>query len=149
MFIRALLVGRKKAGADRVQVRVGRVICWIVYVNCIHKNQQSQHIQMDLFDVVRAAPPPQNVREPNNPAAPAESAEEKQDAGAVTETTENVVDTSKAKSPSRSPPPAEVSEVFNIGRYRIYPRQLISVITIFLHLQRVNLMKMSWQDPLN
>lgn len=116
MFFRALLVGRKKAGADRVQVRVGRVICWIVYVNCIHKNQQSQHIQMDLFDVVRAAPPPKNVREPNNPAVPAESDEGKRDAGAVTETAEQVEDKSRTKSPSRSPPPAEVSEVFSIGR---------------------------------
>lgn len=104
---------------------------------------------MDLFDVVRAAPPPTNVREFKNPAASVETDEEKQDAREGTETTEKVVDKSKTKSSSHSPPPAEVSEVFNIGIYKIYPRQLITVIMIFLHLQRVNLTKMSWQEPSN
>lgn len=79
---------------------------------------------MDLFDVVRAAPPPTNVRELKNPAASAETDEEKQDAGAgtETETAEKVVDKSKTKSSSHSPPTAEVSEVFNIGIYMRFSR---------------------------
>lgn len=58
-----------------------RVVCCIVYTNCIQKKKKKNKkiatttTEMDLFDLVRAAPPPKNVREPTSAAALAKSEE--------------------------------------------------------------------------
>lgn len=76
--------------------------------------------EMDLFDLVRAAPPPKNVREPTGAAAQAKS-EENDGKG-----DQKAGNTLKTKRSWRSP-----EAVDQIDNY------------IFIHFQRVNLKKMA------